>query len=51
VLDGVGYAETVGIYTGGILDCDLVLSSNLGTVRPAADVVRDMRAEIGDHAR
>ena len=47
VLDGVGYAETVGVYTGAIPDCDLVLNSNLGTVRPAADVVRDMRTEMG----
>jgi poly(hydroxyalkanoate) depolymerase family esterase len=47
VLSGVGYAETAGIYTGGIPDCDLVLNANLGTVRPAADVIRDMRAEMG----
>ncbi|HSF47573.1 MAG TPA: PHB depolymerase family esterase, partial [Burkholderiales bacterium] len=46
VLDGVGYAETTAIFTGGISDCDLVLNANLGSVRPGADVIRDMRAEM-----
>jgi len=45
VLDGVGYAETSAIFTG-FIDCDIVLNNNLGSIRPDADVIRDMRAEM-----
>ncbi|MES2356105.1 MAG: PHB depolymerase family esterase [Pseudomonadota bacterium] len=45
ILDGVGYAETSGVYTGAI-DCDIVLNNNLGNTRPNADVIRDMRTEM-----
>jgi poly(hydroxyalkanoate) depolymerase family esterase len=45
ILDGVGYAETSAVYTG-LIGCDSVLNNNLGSIRPTASVISDMRAEM-----
>ncbi|MBI1890355.1 MAG: PHB depolymerase family esterase [Burkholderiales bacterium] len=45
MVEGVGYAETAGVYTG-TTDCAMVLNYNMGTVNPTSNTITSMRNEM-----